>query len=72
MLLTFKGKGCSECPFVREVPRALGLLYCTLSYSTFADGYTIGALSPDEEQKPKDCPFSFYPNTLEIEAFNED
>lgn len=72
MLLTFKGPGCTNCPFFHEkFDPLLGEveLVCTLSNQPFTFDNQEIELIPDEDKIPKDCPFGEYPNTLEIECW---
>ena len=77
MLLTFKGKGCENCPFMRTVTVydyniiKKETMLCGLNRRKLADGNILPLLYPDGITKPKDCPFVQYPNTLEIAAHNE-
>ena len=85
MLLTFKGKGCKECPFNGITIGDFGarILTCMLSYNILlrkcscnldatdkTDEY-LEKLKYNADEQPKDCPFAQYPNTLEIEAHDE-
>ena len=67
MLLSFKGKGCMNCPC-----RA-GDMTCGLSKREgMSEDEILPVFKPNLEQKPKDCPFTQYPNTLEIVAWEND
>lgn len=67
MLVNFKGKGCRNCPCLQES------MTCGLSGRDGMDvGEILPVFKPNLEQKPKDCPFAKYPNTLEIVAWEND
>jgi len=69
MLLTFEGKGCSECPFQYWRTESWGdEYYCSLSKREIAGMGQLPELDPNSIERPKDCPFAKWPNTLEIQA----
>jgi hypothetical protein len=76
MLLTFEGKGCGRCPFTGITIGLFGqrTSTCMLSYNLtlrhmqLADDERLPPLEYNLDNKPKDCPFAQYPNTLEIQA----
>ena len=84
MLLVFSGKGCKNCPFLQWTVTNLNIgdnglqgikehLICNLTrHNMISPGMEFTAkLIPNRDEKPKDCPFAQYPNTLEIVAHNE-
>lgn len=77
MLLVFEGKGCKNCPFCYGHTTLLGstlegsVTGCLLSEQELVGNIKLPKFKPKLKEKPKDCPFAQYPNTLEIEAHNE-
>ena len=71
MLLIFKGPSCRTCPFFSLEDRPMS--YYKNKVCGLSKGYdAVTGLSfdiiPDEDKIPTECPFSKYPNTLEIEC----
>lgn len=56
MLIVFKGKGCTECPFVEIIEMAMHQEVCGLAF-TFPNKYKLPLLVYSEEEKPDGCPF---------------
>ena len=67
MLLTFDGKGCSNCPFNAYVLMAK-VWRCNLNSRILADGIKLKLIPSDNDERPRGCPFRLPPKALEIQA----
>lgn len=73
MLLVFKGKDCTNCPFLtKELAPQPQVYYrtCTLSNRIMADREKLPELEVNTSgmPRPAGCPFRHYPGSIEIQA----